>query len=249
MMFAVRKKEPPPSWMRLFVALACATLLAACASSGVGNRGGNAQMVTGGQKLGPPDTTANTGAYSGISEYRVGAQDQLEITVFQVPDLNRTVRVNSSGQVSLPLIGMLLAGGRTVQEIEQDIAIKLEAKFLQNPQVTVSVKEFTSQRVTVEGAVKNPGIFPLTGRTTLLQMVATAGGLDSIANPQGLVIFRQVAGKKMGAVFDLKAIRNGAAEDPEVYADDVIVVDESGSRSTLRRVIEAMPVFSLFFLL
>lgn len=233
--------------LRAWAALLMLSLLAACASSGP--RGGTAEMVSEGQPLGAPDTTAVTGVYSGVSDYRVGAQDQLEVTVFQVPDLNRTVRVNSAGQISLPLIGGLLAGGRTVQELEQEIAAKLEAKFLQNPQVTVVVKEFTSQRVTIEGAVNKPGIFPLTGRTSLLQAVAMAGGLAPLANPQGLVIFRQVEGKKMGAVFDIKAIRAGAAEDPQVYADDVIVVDESGPRSTLRRVLEAMPVFSLFFLL
>jgi polysaccharide export outer membrane protein len=168
--------------------------------------------------------------------------------VFQVPDLSRTVRVNSGGQISLPLIGAMQAGGLTIQELEAQIGKKLEAKFLQNPQVTAFVKEYTSQRVTVEGSVKKPGIYPLSGRTSLLQAIAMAEGLDPLADLQGVVIFRQVSGKKMAAVFDLKAIRTGKAEDPLIYGDDIVVVEESGSKSALRRIIEAIPVLRVFTL-
>jgi polysaccharide export outer membrane protein len=194
----------------------------------------------------PPDTTSTGGVYTGVSEYRVGPQDLIEVRVFQVPDLSRTVRVNSAGQISLPLIGELHAGGLTIQELERAIGKKLEAKYLQNPQVTAFVKEYTSQRVTVEGAVKKPGIYPLSGRTSLLQAIAMAEGLESLADLRGIVIFRQVEGKKMGAVFDLKAIRAGNAEDPLVYGDDIIVVDQSGSKTALRRFIEAMPILNVF---
>jgi polysaccharide export outer membrane protein len=202
--------------------------------------------VTMTKELGAPDTTNASGAYTGVSEYHIGAQDLLEINVFQVPDLNRTVRVNSGGQISLPLIGEIQAGGRTVQEVEKQVAEKLEAGYLQNPQVSVFVKEFTSQRVTVEGAVKKPGIFPLSGRTTLLQTIAMAEGLDPLANLQGIVIFRTVSGKKMAARFDLKQIRAGVAADPEVYGDDIVVVDQSGPKSAWRKVVESLPVLNLF---
>ena len=77
------------------------------------------RAVTSTDSLPAPDTTANSGAYKGVSEYRVGPQDLLEISVFQVNDLNRTVRVNTGGQITLPLIGMVQAGGRTVQELEK----------------------------------------------------------------------------------------------------------------------------------
>ena len=230
--------------------------LATAANSGAAERertdkapGSDEPAVTMTHDLGAPDTTNSSGAYTGVSEYHIGAQDLLEISVFQVPDLNRTVRVNSGGQISLPLIGDLLAGGRTVQEVEKDIATKLQEGFLQNPQVSVFVKEFTSQRVTVEGAVREPGIFPLSGRTTLLQAIAMAKGLDPLANLQGVVVFRTVGGKKMAARFDLKAIRAGKVTDPEVYGDDIVSVDQSGSKTALRRVIEALPLVSIFTLL
>lgn len=200
-------------------------------------------------ELPPPDTTTTVGAYKGVSEYRIGPQDLLEVNVFQVAELNRTVRVNTSGDISLPLIGVMKAGGRTVQELEADIAKSLDAKFLQNPQVTVFVKEFTSQRVTLEGAVKTPGIYPLTGKTTLLQAIAMAQGLDPLADLKGIVIFRVVDGKKMGARFDIKAIRSGAAADPQVYGDDIIVIDQSGSKTAFRRIMESLPIFNMFTIL
>jgi polysaccharide export outer membrane protein len=149
----------------------------------------------------------------------------------------------------LPLIGGVQAGGRTIPELERDIAARLAQSYLQNPQVSVFVKEFTSQRVTMEGALSKPGIYPLTGKTTLLQAVAMAGGLDPLAQLDGVVVFRQVEGKKMAAVFDLRRIRSGAAEDPQVYGDDLVVVEQSGSKSALQNFIKAAPALGLFLLL
>lgn len=231
-------------------ALTLALLLTSCTmvdTSGTPKAGAGGVEVS--SNLGAPDTTSATGAYEGESEYRLGPQDLLEINVFQVDELNRTVRVNSGGQISLPLVGVIRAGGHTVRELEEAIAAKLKADFLQDPQVSVFVKEYTSQRITLEGAVRKPGIYPLSGRTSLLQAIATGGGLDPLANLQGVVIFRKVEGRKMAAVFDMKAIRSGQAEDPQVYGDDVIVVDQSGSKTALRRFVESIPAFSLFLLL
>ncbi len=185
----------------------------------------------------------------GGSDYRVGAQDLLDVTVFGVPDLSRTVRVNSNGQISLPLVGGVQAGGHTIPELERLIAEALEKTYLQNPQVSVFVKEYTSQRVTLEGALKSPGIYPITGKTSLLQAIAVAGGLDPLADMKGIVIFRQIQGKKMAAVFDLGQVQAGRSEDPQVYGDDVIVVEASGSKTALRRFIETIPALAFFMLL
>jgi len=239
-----------PLLLRLLAFVVMAFAMTASANTGDGAApAAGERAVTMTKELGAPDTTAASGAYTGVSEYHIGAQDLLEISVFQVADLNCTVRVNSGGQISLPLIGEVQAGGKTVQEVEKDIAAKLAAGYLQNPQVSVFVKEFTSQRVTVEGAVMKPGIFPLTGRTTLLQAIAMAEGAGPLANLQGIVIFRTVDGKKMAARFDLKAIRAGRAPDPEVYGDDIVSVDQSGSKTAFRRIIEALPLVSVFTLL
>lgn len=233
--------------IKSFACLSLLLVLAGCAgNSSQSVRSGTAKAVVATDQLGVPDTTTDVGAYVGASEYRVGPQDLLEITVFQVQDLNRTVRVNSAGQISLPLIGTVLAGGRTAQELEQDIAAKLSESYLQNPQVGVFVKEYTSQRVTLEGAIRAPGIYPLRGRTSLLQAIAMAQGVSEIANLQGVVVFRTIKGQKMAAVFDLQQIRGGNAPDPEIYGDDIIVIDQSGSRAAWRRLIESIPVIGLF---
>ena len=230
------------SWMRWCLPALLWLLLAACASGGGQRPAGNVVAA-----LPAPDSTSANGAYSGASDYRIGAQDLLNISVFGVEELNKDVRVNSNGQVSLPLVGTVMAGGRTIPELESDLAKKYAAGYLQNPQVTVFVKEFTSQRITLEGAVAKPGIYPLTGRTTLLQAIALGGGVDDrTADLGGIVLMRQVGGKRQAAVFDLRQVRRGVTEDPQVYGDDIIVVEQSGSKTALRRFIEAVPAFGIF---
>ncbi len=224
-------------------------LLTACGTVSGPIRSGTASEVTTATELGPPDTTSESGAYIGVAEYRIGGQDLLEVSVFQVADLNRTVRVNSAGQISLPLIGTVTAGGQTVSELEKELAQRLEESYLQNPQVSIFVKEFASQRITLEGAIKSPGIYPLQGRTTLMQALARAGGVSELANLQGVIIFRTVDAQKMAAIFDLKAIRSGNAKDPEVFGDDMIVVDVSGPRSAMRRFVETFSSFNVFRIL
>jgi polysaccharide biosynthesis/export protein len=217
-------------------------LLAGCASQ-PRLQSGEVTAVQSGQALPAPDTTSATGAYQGQSDYRIGPLDLLEITVFQVDDLSRKVRVNSSGQISLPLIGAVRAGGKTVAELERDIATALAKDHLRDPQVTVFVEEFTSQRVTVEGAVNKPGIFPITGRTTLLQAIALSEGFSELADEETVVVFRTIEGKKMAALFNIKAIRTGAAEDPVLYGDDIVVVDRSGPRSLFKGILDTLRGF------
>ena len=217
-------------------------LLAACSSAG-GTRA--AAAPDGG--LPAPDTTSASGAYRGATDYRIGAQDLLAISVFGVQELAKEVRVNSNGQISLPLIGGMMAGGLTIPELERELARKYADGYLQNPQVSVFVKEFTSQRVTLEGAVNKPGIYPITGRTSLLQAIALAGGVDDkTADLGGIVLMRHVNGKRMAAAYDLRQVRRGITEDPQIYGDDIIVVEQSGSKTTFRRFIESVPVLGIF---
>jgi len=215
-------------------------LLSGCASNTGGLKSGTAKAVTSTSTLPVPDTTSDSGAYLGVSDYRVGPLDLLEVSVFQVPDLNRTVRINTSGQISLPLIGAIRAGGRTVSELEVEIAARLEAQYLQSPQVTVFVKEFSSQRLTVEGAVKQPGIYPITGKTSLLQAIALAKGFEDLADQRSVIVFRMIEGKKMAALFDIRQIRAGELEDPQLYGDDIVVVETSGVRSAYRSLVESL---------
>src|SRR5262249_61773057 len=99
----------------------------------------------------------------GNTAYKIGPNDVIEITVFKVPELSKQVQVTDNGTVNLPLAGEIVVAGKTAQQIERELARTLGAKYLQNPQVSVYVKEYNSQRVTVEGAVKKPGVYPLRG--------------------------------------------------------------------------------------
>ncbi|MCD9097684.1 polysaccharide export protein [Luteimonas fraxinea] len=227
-------------WSWIMLGALCA-LLSACASS--------SKHANQGVDLPPPDTTTASGAYEGGSDYRVGAQDLLEISVFGVQDLNRQARVNSNGQITLPLLGAVMAGGRTIPELEAELAKRYAEGFLQNPQVTIFVKEYTSQRVTLEGALKKPGIYPLTGKTTLLQAIAMAEGMAEMADLQGVILFRQVDGERKGAAFDIAAVRRGEMMDPQIYGDDIIVVEHSGSRSAFREFLRTVPAWALFLTL
>ena len=169
------------------------------------------------------------------ADYRIGPNDLLEIDVYGVTELKRTVRVNSTGLVSLPLIGAIKVAGLTAQEAEAAIAARYGEKFLQDPQISVFIKEFTTQRVTIEGAVQRPGIYPLTGQITLLRAMALAGGRGDLANLENVMIYRTGPdGKLDSQTFDLDRVRSGEIPDPLVLPEDVIVVQRKPVRVLLR---------------
>jgi polysaccharide biosynthesis/export protein len=183
-------------------------------------------------------------------DYRLSPNDLMEVEIFEMDSLKRTVRVNAAGAISLPLIGHLIVGGLTPQEAEQLIASRYSEKYLQNPQVSIFIKEFTTDRITIEGAVGHPGIFPLTGRLTLLRALAMAGGFGPIADTAKVMVYRvndqQV---RESAVYDIEKIRAGKADDPPIQGDDLIVVQRDSTRvllkdSLLRDVIDSVNPFS-----
>jgi polysaccharide export outer membrane protein len=115
------------------------------------------------------------------ADYRIGPGDLLQIAVFQVEELNRTVRVRSDGAISLPLLGSVRVVGATSSELEEQLAARLREQYLQDPQVSVFVEEYRSHPVTVLGQVNQPGIYYLRGRRTLLEVLSEAGGLTEEA--------------------------------------------------------------------
>ena len=110
-------------------------------------------------------------------DYVVGAEDLIEISVYELPDMNKTVRVSGEGSITLPFIGKIKAEGLTQQELEKTIRNLLSERYITNPQVTVFIKEYRSKRASVIGAVKNPGSYPLIGRRTILDIISEAGGI------------------------------------------------------------------------
>ena len=122
----------------------------------------------------------------------------LEISVFRVPELTKMVMVSDVGTIDYPLVGKIKAAGQTAHQLELDLAKRLGDKFVRSPQVSVLVREYNSQWVTIEGSVKNPGVYPMKGSTSLLQVIAMAGGIDEAATSGYIVVFRRTDGVRSG---------------------------------------------------
>lgn len=165
--------------------------------------------------------------------YRIGAEDLLEIEAYNVEELKKTVRVNSEGNIALPLVGILNVKGLTTNEAEALIAKRLE-KYVEETVVTVFVREFKSSRISVVGAVRNPQIFFLTGQRSLVDLLMMAGGLAPEAG-QSCFIIRPLAGATSGAraqtividLEDLLANGNFSLNIP-VFSGDVINIPRGG---------------------
>lgn len=167
--------------------------------------------------------------------YIVGPFDRLVIDVFGIEGLaNREVQVDASGSLSFPLAGSMRVAGQTPREVEQILASALVDAFVLDPQVTVTVKETGSRLVTIDGRVASPGLYPVIGRMTLMRAIARAGGAAEFANLERVVVFRTVDGQRFAALYDLAAIRRGAYADPEIFANDVLLVDDNRSQLLFR---------------
>lgn len=154
---------------------------------------------------------------------RIAPQDLLEIEVFKVPDLSKEMRVDDSGNITMALIGTVKAAGLTASQLEKQIATRLAKDFMHNPQVSVLVRESMGGRVTVSGAVRRPGIYPITSGTTLTQAVAQAEGLDRLAARDTVTVFRD--GQAYSVQYE--AVTKGQQPDPLVMAGDKIQVHTS----------------------
>jgi polysaccharide export outer membrane protein len=178
-------------------------------------------------------------------DYIVGPDDVIAINVFQVPDLSSTVQVDSEGNVLLPLLGTVAAAGHTVAQLSQQIAAAYGAKYVRDPKVIVSVKTSESLNVTVDGAVVQPGVYPISSGTTLMQAIALAKGIDTKLASDKVAIFRTVGQNRTEAVLNLDDIRDGKLQDPQLQARDIVVVDTSGVRKFLQDVSPIAPFVTL----
>ncbi|MFV4649059.1 polysaccharide biosynthesis/export family protein, partial [Mycobacterium tuberculosis] len=179
-------------------------------------------------------------------DYVIGPLDKINIRVFEVKDLSQDVQVDASGSITIPLVGSMVAEGKTVGQLSHDIATRLGERYLQSPQVSVSVVESASQKIIVEGEAKSPGVFPMHGRTTLVQAIAMAGGVSTTANIHRVAVIRDINGTRKAAICDYAQIRSGAAPDPVLQGDDIVVVDGSQSKSFFEGMLKALPIFALF---
>jgi polysaccharide export outer membrane protein len=182
-----------------------------------------------------------------LDDYRLGPLDTIDVAVFQEPDLSaKALQVDASGQIALPLVGSVKAQGLTATELSNELERKLGEKYLRNPQVTVTVASSVSQKVSVQGEVTEPGVYQLTGPTTLLDVISLAKGETEIATLNQIVVFRTVNGQRMGAVFDVASIRRGEAPDPVIHGNDLVVVGYSAAKRFWKNVVTTMPVLNVF---
>lgn len=176
--------------------------------------------------------------------YLIGPFDELTISVFGLPELSQRVQVDASGGLSLPLAGTIEAGGRTAQQLAREIENRLRGRYVRDPQVTVNLAETVGRVVTVDGEVRTPGLYPVVGRMTLIRAIATAQGTTEFARLQNVVVFRTVNGQNMAALYNLDAIRRGYYEDPEIFANDVVIVGNNPARRIFRDVLQAAPLLT-----
>lgn len=157
-----------------------------------------------------------------VREYRIGAEDVLEIAVWKEPELSRSAPVRPDGYVTVPVAGEIKAAGKTAKQLEQEIAAKL-AERITSPVVTVTIKEINSSRVFVLGEVTRPGVYPLRGTMSVLQLLAIAGGLTEFADGDEIVVLRRTStGEEQKLRFDYDAAVGGSPFDLE--PGDTIVV-------------------------
>jgi len=194
---------------------------------------GDLQIV---ENLPPPQNTRE-GADQLIAE-----NDVLEIDVFQVDELDRTVRVDSNGRISMPLIGTLQAAGKTIPMVEKEMEAKYNTNYLQSPDITIYMKESAGQRVTMDGEFSKPGLYPTVSNSTLLQAIALAGGLTKVADEKKVFVFRQFGTKKLVANYSVEAIRGGKSSDPRLFGGDVIVAFTSKSKVATQNLRDALGI-------
>ena len=225
-----------PRAVRAAVIIAAACLAAACADKPGG-------PIPYAQTFAEPDRTPITALKAG---YKIAPLDTVTVKVFKMPDLSGDYEVDLTGHISMPLIGEVPAVELTTAELDRRLTEKLGAKYLENPDVSVGVKASTRRSVTVDGAVKSSGSFLVSGPMTLMQAVALAGGPSEDANLRRVAVFRTIGGKRQAAAFDLASIRRGQAEDPQVFAGDIVVIDGSAIKETQKRIMQSIPILSIF---
>jgi polysaccharide export outer membrane protein len=137
--------------------------------------------------------SAQDGSGPEALDHAVGPEDLLEISVFEIPELNRTVRVSERGTISMPLLGEMAVAGLTATRLEERLREELTKRYLKDPQVSVFVREHGSRKVSVLGAVGKPGVYEMLGPRTLLQVLSQAGGLTKEAGAE-LYVIRSISG-------------------------------------------------------
>jgi len=160
-------------------------------------------------------------------DYIIGPEDVLEIAVWKNADLSRQVQVRPDGRISFPLLGDISAVGKTPVQLTEEISAGLRT-YMENPTISIMVKDVNSYQIYVLGEVSKPGKYPLKSKTTLLQGITVAGGFTAMAARNKIVVFRFTKDgeglTKLKASYDDIVVRDGSNQNIELKPGDQIVV-------------------------
>lgn len=217
-------------------AIGVAAMTASCADT----RGGSIPYD---RQLAAPDEQK----FQALPEsYKIAPLDTITIKVYQADNLSGDYSVDLAGHISLPLVGEVEAANMTTAQLDQRLTNVLGQKYYEHPDVSVAIKQSTAHVVTVDGAVSQPGQFPIPGTMTLIQAIALARGTTDDANSRRIAVFRTIDGQRQAAAFDLTAIRRGEATDPQIYPGDIVVVDGSKIKAAEKQFFSSIPLLSIF---
>jgi len=204
---------------RLVLAVAAACLL------GVGVSPSRAQGQTPRPSTGAAANATAAAVVTPPADYTIGPEDQLSVIFYTDKGMSADVIVRPDGKISLPLINDMQAAGLTPEQLR--VKVNEEAKrFIQDPAATVVVRQINSRKVFIMGNVEKPNGYPLGGPTTVLQLIATAGGLKEYAKSEAILINRTEAGRQTTLKFNYKEFlaQKNMSQNVELHPGDTIVV-------------------------
>jgi polysaccharide export outer membrane protein len=223
--------------LALLLALSLAGCVKSLTANGLG--GPTVTRVDAAELPGPDGQIGSDQGYV----YRLGPLDKLVVDVLAIQDpSDRKVTVDGSGQITVPIAGMVKVGGLTLGQATNEIERRLREGHVRFPQVAVNLEEAVSSFVTVDGQVDTPGNYPVLPGMTLVRAVAGAKGATEFARTSEVVIRRKVKGQEMIALYDLNAIRSGNYSDPVIYPGDIVTVGDSPTRRLMQQIIAVAPL-------
>lgn len=230
-----------PQFVRLALGAALLSLLAGCVASAP-------PVLDTSSSPSAPLAKAGPDGFPGLSQaIPIRAKDRISVRVLREPDLSLAdVRIDEDGSFDMPYAGRIVAEGRQADDIAEEIRRKLGQSYLVDPRVSVNVIEYSSNLVTVEGAVAQPGIYPFQHDTTLLGAIALARGPVRVAKLNEVAIFRQERGERSVAVFDLRKVRSGQMVDPVLKPGDRVLIGFSGLAQAWQDFLTAAPLIAVF---
>ena len=181
------------------------------------------------------------------SAYLLQPGDKLSVNIFQEEDLSvRELQVDQAGMITLPLVGDMQAAGQSPGQLSRAIETAYGNRYLRNPQANVVLLEAIKRTVSIEGQVKEPGVYEVQPGYTMLSSLALASSPLPDAKLDEILVFRTVNGERLGGRFDATEIRAGRMHDPLILPGDVVVVGFSSVRGIYRDILQAAPIIGAF---